>query len=140
MNAANEKRGLSVLVLQIRFHTAPDQKLHDVFSVGAAGHVERGGQLCIDEVGLGARALEQQHEHLSVAELRRLVQHGVTEGVIHVVLLDLVLVEEAARRGQVISLNGPPKSLMQPLVIFFKVSCNFVIIPCFLFSYLLELA
>ena len=70
MDATNEKRGLSVLVLHIRFHTAPDQKLHDVFSVRAACDVERGGQLCIDEVWFGACALEKEHEHLCVAELR----------------------------------------------------------------------
>ena len=59
-----------------------------------------------------------------MAQLRRFVQHGLPEGVVHVLLLDLVEVEEARRRDQIVALNRLPQGLVPAIAVFFEVGCR----------------
>ena len=61
-----------------------------------------------------------------MAQLGRLVEHGLSISIIHVLLLNLIKVEEACRRCQVVGLDGLPERLVHPPAIFLKRSGVFI--------------
>lgn len=63
MDAADQKGRLPVLVLHVDVDPAPDQELHDTLFVVFAGEVQRRRELSVYHVGLGSRALNQNHQH-----------------------------------------------------------------------------
>ena len=57
VDAADEDGRLSVLILHVGLDSAPDQKLHHVLSVTAAGDMKGCRQLSVYQVWLGPGAL-----------------------------------------------------------------------------------
>ena len=74
-----------------------------------------------------------------MAQLRRFMQHSLPEGVVHVLLLNLVEVEEARRRDQIVVLNRLPKGLVPAIAVFFEVGRSFVDDPGLLTEFVLLL-
>ena len=134
VDAADEKRGLAMLVLHVGFNTAPDQKLDNVLFFASAGHMQWCRQLSIDQVWLGSSSLKQEHEHVGMAQLRSLMQHGLTITIVHVLFLYLGLIEETHCSDLIIVFNGFPEGLMKAPAIFFEISPVFIVDACLFFA------
>ena len=115
-----------MLVLHVRLRAKSDQEHDDFLPVTLAGDMQRCRQLRIHKIGFGPRTLQQEHQHVLMAQLGCFVEHGLPIGIIHVLLLDLVQVEEASRRGQVVGLDGLPEGLVHPTAILLKCSGVFI--------------
>ena len=85
VQATNQQRCLSVLVLKIHVHAAAKQKLDSCCVIAFARKVKWGGQLLVDYIWLDSCALNQQHQHVGGTSGRREVKHGLSCAVIHVV-------------------------------------------------------
>lgn len=79
--------------------------------------MEWGRQLRIDHVRLGACALDQDHEHLVVAKERSHVQHRLALGVVHILRLDIVELEELVSCSLVVVLDGLPERVVHTLLV-----------------------
>ena len=61
-----------------------------------------------------------------MAQLGCFVEHGLPISIIHVLLLNVIKVEEASRRCQVVGLDGLPEGLVHPPAILLKRSGVFI--------------
>lgn len=74
-----------------------------------------------------------------MAQLRRLMEHGLTVGVIHGLLFQVILVQIGRSSGQIIGFNRLPQRLVLATSIFLKVLCILVVDPGIVFVRLREL-
>ena len=110
-----------MLILSISLDSAANQEFDDVLLLASACDMQRCGQLGIDQIWFGSSPLEQEHEHLSKAQLGRLVQHGLPLGIVHVLLFNLIESQETLRRCDVVVFYGVPKRLVHTVAIFLEV-------------------
>ena len=82
MNAANEQRSLAMLVLEIYLNSTANEELHNHVSAISAGQMERCRQRLIDDVGLRASPLNQQHQNLDSANRSSSVKHSLAKRVV----------------------------------------------------------
>ena len=121
MDAADEQWRLAMLILSISLDSAADQEFDNVLLLTSACDMQRCSQLGIDQIWLGPGPLEQEHEHLSKAQLGRLVQHGLPLGIVHVLLFNLVESQETLGCCDVVVFYGVPKRLVHAVAIFLEV-------------------
>lgn len=80
MNAAEEKTCLSVFVLKVDVHSAPNKEFSCLSHSISTGIMERSGESVVKHVRLGSCVVNDALEDLSVSESSCLMKHGLLLG------------------------------------------------------------
>jgi len=73
-----------MFILQIDFNSTPNQELDYIIFAVPACQMQWRRQRLVNEVWLGSRPLNQEHEHFSRAHTRSLMYHSLAKLIIQI--------------------------------------------------------